>query len=78
MLTDSAAATLGGAIFWRHLVKGFSFDIEVVNGGSEYYPAIISTLRSNFASDPDNTYYITYGPQCPIPEPNIGVVIGNV
>jgi len=38
---------------------------------------MISTLRSNFASDPHNTYYITGAPQCPIPEPNMGIIIGN-
>lgn len=50
-------------------VDGFDFDIEV-NRGSEFYPAMISTLRSNFASDSSKTYYITGAPQCPIPEPN--------
>src|ERR1051326_13911 len=36
---------------------------------------MISTLRSNFASDPHNTYYITGATQCPIPEPNMGEII---
>lgn len=39
-------------------------------GYSQYYPSMIDTLRANFESDPDNTYYITGAPQCPIPEPN--------
>jgi chitinase len=37
-------------------VNGFDFDIELNDGYSQYYPAMIATLRSNFASDPDNTY----------------------
>lgn len=47
------------------------------NGYSQYYPAMISTLRENFATDSDNAYYITGAPQCPIPEPNMGIIIGN-
>jgi len=62
--------------FGDTFVNGFDFDIEV-NDGSEYYPSMISTLRSNFASDSGNTYYITGAPQCPLPEPNMGVIIGN-
>ncbi|KAI1144406.1 glycoside hydrolase family 18 protein [Hypoxylon sp. FL0543] len=58
------------------VIDGFDFDIEV-NRGSEYYPAMISKLRSNFASDSSKSYYITGAPQCPIPEPNMGVIIGN-
>jgi chitinase len=60
--------------FGSAFVNGFDFDIEV-NSGSQFYPAMISTLRSNFATDPKNTYYITGAPQCPIPEPNMGVII---
>ncbi|KAI4859400.1 putative endochitinase CHI2 [Hypoxylon rubiginosum] len=62
--------------FGNVIIDGFDFDIEV-NRGSEYYPYMISTLRSNFASDSSKTYYITGAPQCPIPEPNMGVIIGN-
>ncbi|KAI0883295.1 glycoside hydrolase family 18 protein [Annulohypoxylon maeteangense] len=58
------------------VVDGFDFDIEV-NRGSEFYPAMVSALRTNFASDPSRSYYTTAAPQCPIPEPNLGVVIGN-
>ncbi|KAI1774215.1 putative endochitinase CHI2 [Hypoxylon cercidicola] len=58
------------------IIDGFDFDIEV-NRGSEYYQYMISTLRSNFASDSSKTYYITGAPQCPIPEPNMGEIIGN-
>lgn len=63
--------------FGSTFVNGFDFDIEVNGGSSQYYPAMISTLRSNFASDPKNTYYITGAPQCPIPEPNMGIIIQN-
>ncbi|KAM0262807.1 hypothetical protein ACHAQJ_001601 [Trichoderma viride] len=47
-------------------VNGFDFDLEL-NAGSQYYQYLISTLRSNFASDPKNAYYITGAPQCPLP-----------
>ncbi|KAF2230207.1 glycoside hydrolase family 18 protein [Viridothelium virens] len=58
-------------------VNGWDFDIEQNPNGNNYYQYLISTLRSNFASDPDNTYYITGAPQCPIPEPNMGVIVQN-
>jgi chitinase len=45
--------------FGSTFVNGFDFDIEVNLGSSQYYQYMISTLRSNFASDPSNTYYIT-------------------
>lgn len=51
-------------------VNGFDFDIELNNGYSQYYPAMIAKLRELFKEDPDNAYYITGAPQCPIPEPN--------
>ncbi|KAI1824015.1 putative endochitinase CHI2 [Xylaria intraflava] len=57
-------------------VNGFDFDLEL-NSGNQYYPDMISTLRDNFKSDSANTYYITGAPQCPIPEPNMGVVING-
>lgn len=58
-------------------VNGFDFDIELNGGSSKHYPAMIKKLRSNFASDSSNEYYITGAPQCPIPEPNMGVIIQN-
>ena len=58
------------------VVDGWDFDIEV-NFGSDYYQYLISTLRSNFASDTSHTYYISGAPQCPIPEPNMQVIIDN-
>jgi chitinase len=63
--------------FGDAFVNGFDFDIEVNDGSSQYYQYMISTLRANFDSDPDNTYLITGAPQCPIPEPNMGIIIGN-
>ena len=60
-----------------NVVDGFDFDIELNGGSSQYYQYMISTLRSNFAKDSANTYYITGAPQCPIPEPNMGVIISN-
>lgn len=62
--------------FGSNFVNGFDFDIEA-NSGNQYYPAMISTMRNNFASDPSHQYYITGAPQCPIPEPNMGVIISG-
>ncbi|KAL7799734.1 carbohydrate-binding module family 1 protein [Trichoderma ceciliae] len=62
--------------FGKVFVNGFDLDIEL-NAGSQYYQYMISTLRSNFASDSKNTYYITGAPQCPIPEPNMGEIISS-
>ncbi|KAI0470569.1 putative chitinase 3 precursor [Xylariaceae sp. FL0804] len=60
--------------FGDNFVNGFDFDLESTSGQA-YFPAMISTLRDNFASDADNDYYITGAPQCPIPEPNMGPII---
>ncbi|KAJ8107992.1 hypothetical protein ONZ43_g6559 [Nemania bipapillata] len=57
-------------------VNGFDFDLEQ-NRGNQFYPDMISTLRDSFKTDSSNTYYITGAPQCPIPEPNMGVVIDS-
>jgi chitinase len=62
--------------FGSSFVNGWDFDIES-NSGNQYYPAMIAQLRSNFASDPSHEYYITGAPQCPIPEPNMNVIITN-
>jgi chitinase len=62
--------------FGNHFVDGFDFDLES-NRGAAYYPAMIAKLRSLFATDRGNTYYITGAPQCPIPEPNMGTIIAN-
>lgn len=63
--------------FGNNFVNGFDFDIEVNGGSSQYYQYMIAKLRANFASDKSHTYYITGAPQCPIPEPNMGVIISN-
>ncbi|EED15914.1 chitinase 3 precursor, putative [Talaromyces stipitatus ATCC 10500] len=60
--------------FGNAVVNGWDFDIENASG-SQYYPYLISKLRSNFASDKNNKYYISGAPQCPIPEPNMGTMI---
>ncbi|KAM0258298.1 hypothetical protein ACHAQJ_003940 [Trichoderma viride] len=62
--------------FGNVFVNGWDFDLEV-NFGSQYYQYLIETLRSNFAKDPNNKYYITGAPQCPLPEENMGVIIQN-
>ncbi|KAL5351927.1 Chitinase 2 [Pseudogymnoascus australis] len=60
--------------FGDAFVNGWDFNIEH-NSGNEYYQYMIAKLRSNFESDPVNTYYIGGAPQCPIPEPNMDVII---
>jgi chitinase len=60
--------------FGSTFVNGWDLDIES-DSGNEYYQYMISKLRSNFASDPSNKYYITGAPQCPIPEPNMNEII---
>ena len=60
--------------FGSTFVNGWDFDIES-NSGNQYYQYMINKLRSNFASDSSNTYYITGAPQCPIPEPNMGEIV---
>ncbi|KAL7940054.1 glycoside hydrolase superfamily [Trichoderma barbatum] len=60
--------------FGDAFVNGFDFDIEHQDG-NQYYQYMIATLRSNFAKDSFNKYYITGAPQCPLPEPNMGTII---
>lgn len=76
-LWDAYGKTSGGSVprpFGSVFVNGWDFDIES-NSGNQYYQYMISKLRSNFASDSANTYYITGAPQCPVPEPNMGEII---
>jgi chitinase len=78
-LWEAYGNTASGSVprpFGSTFVNGWDFDLES-NSGNQYFQYMISTLRSNFASDSGNTYYITGAPQCPIPEPNMGEVIGN-
>ncbi|KAJ8113312.1 hypothetical protein ONZ43_g5181 [Nemania bipapillata] len=67
--------SLGGAVGSYSLAS----EDEATTIGNNLWKlyAMISALRSNFATDSGNTYYITGAPQCPIPEPNMGVVIDN-
>ncbi|KOS17008.1 Endochitinase [Escovopsis weberi] len=60
-----------------NIINGFDFDIETNGGSSQYYQYMIAKLRALFATDPSREYWITGAPQCPIPEPNMSVVIEN-
>lgn len=60
--------------FGTTFVNGWDFDIENAIG-RQFYPSLISMLRSYFEEDPSNTYYITGAPQCVIPEPNMQEII---
>lgn len=62
--------------FGATFVDGWDFDIEA-SSGNENYQYMIETLRSNFASDSANAYFITGAPQCPVPEPNMDVLVKN-
>lgn len=78
-LWNAYGNTVSGTIprpFGKVFVDGWDFDIESDNG-NQYYPYLISALRSNFASDPGHMYYITGAPQCVIPEPNMASMIQN-
>jgi chitinase len=61
----------------NNVMDGFDLDIESNPGTNENYAALVSALRSNFASDPSRQYVISGAPQCPLPEPNMGVIIQN-
>ena len=62
--------------FGSTFVDGWDFNVER-SSGNENYHYLIAKLRSNFASDPASRYYITGAPQCPIPEPNMNIIITN-
>ncbi|KAI3323936.1 glycoside hydrolase family 18 protein [Xylariaceae sp. AK1471] len=62
--------------FSKAFVNGFDFTLEQ-NNGNQYYPNLITALRASFKLTLANEYYITGAPQCPIPEPNVGVIIGG-
>ncbi|KAL7785943.1 glycoside hydrolase family 18, chitinase [Trichoderma ceciliae] len=61
----------------NNIVDGWDLDIESNSGSNQNYAVLVSALRSNFASDPAHQYVITGAPQCPLPEPNMGVIIQN-
>ncbi|UKZ57234.1 Chitinase 2 [Trichoderma virens] len=61
----------------NNIMDGWDLDIESNPGTNQYYASLVNTLRSNFASDPAHKYVITGAPQCPLPEPNMGVIIQN-
>jgi chitinase len=57
-------------------VDGWDFDLEDnPNNSGSFLGELVTKLRSNFASDPDHTYYISGAPQCPLPEENMGDAI---
>lgn len=55
-------------------VDGWDIDIEGnPNGESQAHLGdLVNGIRSYFSQDPDNTYYISGAPQCPIPEESMG------
>ncbi|KAI1438040.1 putative endochitinase CHI2 [Xylaria sp. CBS 124048] len=80
-IADSIWASYGGGStsgsrpFGKAVVDGFDFDLESNDGHNAYYADLIKQLRSNFSKDSKRSYYITGAPQCPLPEPNMSVVI---
>lgn len=58
-------------------MDGWDLDIENNSGSNQNYASLANALRANFASDPAHQYVITGAPQCPLPEPNMGIIIQN-
>lgn len=57
-------------------VDGWDLDVESnPNNSGQYLGDLVTKLRSYFASDPNNQYYISAAPQCPLPESNMGQAI---
>nr|POE90353.1 endochitinase 2 [Quercus suber] len=55
--------------FGSNFIDGWDIDIED-NGNNDnsdqYLKDLVNALRDYFSSDPDNTYYISGAPQCPL------------
>ncbi|GAA5799394.1 hypothetical protein HPULCUR_004809 [Helicostylum pulchrum] len=62
--------------FGDAVLDGFDLDIE--GGGPTGYAAMITRLRSHFATDSSKRYYITGAPQCPFPDAMMGKVMDAV
>ena len=56
------------------VVDGWDFNIES-SGGSQYYPALINSLRSNFASESSKAFVISGAPMCQ--DPIMASIISN-
>jgi chitinase len=51
--------------FGDTFIDGWDIDIESDNG-SQFLGVLVNSLRGHFASDPDNQYFISGAPQCPL------------
>lgn len=60
--------------FGDAIVDGFDLDIE--NNEPDYYPALVSQLRSHF-DGASKDYYITAAPQCPYPDASVGLTLSS-
>ena len=54
-----------------------SVDLDIEGGGSDFYPAFVTQLRS-YAATADKPYYVTAAPQCPFPDANLGSTLNAV
>lgn len=66
--------------FGANFVDGWDVDIEDdgTNGDSDQYlQDLVNALRGYFPSDPDNSYYISGAPQCPLPIADMDATIKN-
>ncbi|OBA27309.1 glycoside hydrolase [Hanseniaspora valbyensis NRRL Y-1626] len=61
--------------FGDSIVDGFDFDIE--NNSDTGYTALVTELRSIFASNGTKDYYISAAPQCPYPDAGVGDLLLN-
>ncbi|KAK9476621.1 glycoside hydrolase superfamily, partial [Lipomyces japonicus] len=60
--------------FGDSVVDGFDLDIE--NGNSIGYAALVTKLRQYYASS-SGTYYVSAAPQCPFPDASVGDALDN-
>ena len=61
--------------FGDSIIDGFDFDIE--NNSDTGYTALVTELRSIFASNGTKDYYISAAPQCPYPDAGVGDLLLN-
>ncbi|KAH3686420.1 hypothetical protein WICPIJ_002599 [Wickerhamomyces pijperi] len=67
---DSVLRTFGTSV-----VDGFDLDIE--NGSSTGYLALVKQLRTIFAASGSKQYYISTSPQCAFPDASVGDALTN-
>ncbi|KAG6554020.1 hypothetical protein Mapa_004937 [Marchantia paleacea] len=67
---SSSSSPLGAA-------KLDGIDLDIEGGGSQYYPDLISTVKSIAQSNGYKKLYVTAAPQCPFPDALLGPADGK-